>query len=416
MKRSRLWKWPVILIVCAGVAVPLARWWAERSEERFQARVREMPVAELQELAARREWDPMVFYWLGVRLTSEGRHPEALAALARSVALNPGSASSRASLGVALGRADRFSDAERHLKEALALDPRFAFAHFALGSLYVKQKVWEPAASHLKIATELIPGDPEAQYLLARCYGELYQEDRKREILERLVRQTPNDVRVLKELGYVYLFYGKFAQAEANYRRLLALAPDDQEAHYLLGRALAEQANTPEAFATAERELRGVVARVPDEPSVHLALGILHFRRNEPAKAVDALERAIQLGVREQKAWLYLGQAYMRVGRSKEATRTLAQFERRARFKRTVTHLENRLLNMPEATPEQQREKIAIRLRLARAFAEHGNYPRALNNLRIIQEQTPDNPEVLRLAAECRRRMASRPSEPGSGD
>jgi Flp pilus assembly protein TadD len=405
MRSGRFWKWVAIVVACAGVAAALARWWAGRAEEQFQARVREMPLAELQQLALRRDWDPMVFYWLGVRLTTEGRHPEALAALVRSVALNPRSASARASLGVALGRADRFPEAEAQLKEAIRLSPRFAFAHFALGSLYVKEKVWQPAAGHLRIAADLNPGDHEAQYLLARCYGELYQEDRKQAILEQLVRHTPDDARVLKELGYVYLFYGKFAQAEATYRRLLALAPDDQEAHYLLGRALAEQANTPEAFATAERELLGVVRRVPDEPSVHLALGILHFRRGEAAKAVAALERAIRLGVREQKAWLYLGQAYMRVGRAADATRTLAQFERRARFKRTVTHLENRLLNMPEATAEQRRETFAVRLRLARAYAEGGDYARALNNLRLLQEQAPGNPEVLRLATECRQKM-----------
>src|SRR5262249_33436837 len=143
-------------------------------------------------------------------------------------------------------------------------------------------------------------------YLLALCYGEMYQEDRKMEILERLVQRAPQDIRFLKSLGYVYLFYGKFAQAEATYRRVLALAPDDQEAHYLLGRALAEQARSPEAYAVAERELQGVAARVKDEPGVHLALGILYFRRNEPAKAVPELQRAIKLDVREHKTWLYL--------------------------------------------------------------------------------------------------------------
>lgn len=405
MKRRLLLRWVAIVAGCLVAALLLAHWWAGKSEEQFQVRLREMPLEQLQELAARREWDPMLFYWLGVRLTSEGRHPEAVLALTRSVALNPRSASAHASLGVALGRAGRFADAEAQLKQALALDPRFPFAHFALGSLYARHKVWEPAAEHLKIAAELNPEDMEAAFLLAQCYGELFQENRKREILERLLRRAPNEVRFLKEMGYVLLFYGKFAEAEAIYRRILALDPEDQETRYLLGRALAEQANTPEAFATAERELRGVAAKVPDEPSVHLALGILHFRRNEPEKAVTALERAIQLGVREQKAWLYLGQAYLRLGRIAEGKQTLAQFERRARFKRTVTHLENRLLNMPEETPKQRQEKIAVRLRLVRVYMEDRKWERALNNLRLIQEQSPDHPEVLKLARVCRERL-----------
>src|SRR5947207_430609 len=85
---------------------------------------------------ARRDWDPTVFYWLGARLTSEGRHQEAVAALARSTALDGSSAAAHAALGVALARTERPREAEAQLKQALVLDPRMHFAHFALGSLY----------------------------------------------------------------------------------------------------------------------------------------------------------------------------------------------------------------------------------------------------------------------------------------
>lgn len=54
--------------------------------------------------------------------------------------------------------------------------------------------------------------------------------------------------------------------------------------------ALAEQANTPEAFATAEKELQSVRAKAPKNPGVHLALGILYFRRKEPEKAMQVFE------------------------------------------------------------------------------------------------------------------------------
>src|SRR5262249_47963327 len=158
--------------------------------------------------------------------------------------------------------------------------------YFTLGNLYGRYKRWSQAAEQLRKAVDLNPNDLEAQYLLAYCYGEMFQEDKKLDILEKLVKRTPDNIRVLKSLGYVYLFFGKFTEAEELYRRVLKLAPNDLETHYLLGRALAEQANSPEAFAAAERELMGVVAKKPDNPGVHLALGILHIRRNEPAQAI----------------------------------------------------------------------------------------------------------------------------------
>jgi len=406
-------RWLLILIVCVMAAALLARWWDSRADERMEARLRKASLEELERLSRERDWDPMVFYWLGERLTDAGRHKEAVKALARSAALNPASSPARAALGLALARSDRPDEAESQLKAALDLDPKSAFAHFTLGNLYGRYKRWEQAAKHLKAVSELEPNNLEAQYLLAVCYGELLLEDRKMALLENLVQRAPKEVRYLKSLGYAYLFFGRFEQAEATYRRVLQIAPQDLETRYLLGRSLAEQASTPEAFAAAEKELRTVQARVPDNPGVHLALGILYFRRNEPQRAIPVLERAIKLRITEHKTWLYLGQSYMRVGRAAEAKRTLAEFERGTRISRTISQLENRLLNTPEDTPERVREKKSVRLRLVRVYMEDNQYGRALNNVRLVLEHDPENAEARKLARLCLARLQK--AEPGSG-
>jgi Flp pilus assembly protein TadD len=399
----------VLLVACLLAALVLARWWASRSEAVFQARLQEAPLAELQKIARERDWDPQVFYWLGARLTTEGRHKEATEALTRSVKLNPGSAAARAALGLALARTERPGEAEEQLREALTIDPKLQFAHFALGNLYGKYGRWGTAAEALKVASRLNPDDLEAQYLLALCYGELFQEDKKLEILERLVRRAPDEVRFLRSLGIVYLFFGKFAQAEAMYRRILAQTPDDLETRYLLGRALAEQASTPEAFASAEQVLKGVAAEAPENPQVHLALGILHFRRNEPAAAVSALEKAVRLGITETKTYNYLGQAYMRAGRTEDAKRTLEKFQKLASTNRTISHLENRILNLPEETAAQKQEKVALRLRLAQVYLDSGNLPHVQDQLRLIAEKDPSNPEARKLEREYDRRVQAAP-------
>src|SRR5438128_12099006 len=118
MKRRRIKsiaRWFALLILSVGVAVLAARWWAGRSEAAIQAHLRTASLAELQRLAPKREWDPQVLYWLGVRLTEQGRHAEAAGALARSCAMNPRSAVARAAFGLALARVDRPADAESQL-------------------------------------------------------------------------------------------------------------------------------------------------------------------------------------------------------------------------------------------------------------------------------------------------------------
>src|SRR5438067_2229823 len=108
-------RWLVLLILCVGIAVLAARWWAGRSEAAVQARMHTASLVELERLAPKREWDPQVLYWLGVRLTEQGRHKEAASALARSCAMNPRSAAARAAFGLALARVDRPGDAESQL-------------------------------------------------------------------------------------------------------------------------------------------------------------------------------------------------------------------------------------------------------------------------------------------------------------
>lgn len=476
-KSGTILRWAVVCAACLAIAVPLARWGAARSEARFQNHLEKASVQELQEFARKRDWDPLVFYWLGMRqkaqgdheaaihslaravllnpkslqmraaleaerqegynahlreaglpelmaiaarrgddpviwywlgtrLTAEGRHKQAVQALSRSVTLNPNSAVARAALGLVLARTDQPQRAEEELRQALALNPQLQFAHFALGNLYGKYNRWEQAETELKAASEENPDDLEANYLLATCYGNLFQEDLKMEVLERLVKRAPNDIRFQKSLGYVYLFFGKFAQAEATYRHILNQAPDDQETHYLLGRALAEQAASPEAFAVAERELKGVAAAAPDRPGTYLALGILYFRRNEPARAVPELERAIRQGIMEQKTWLYLGQAYMRLRRIAEGKRALDKFQHDAGVKRTVTQLENRLLNTPGDTE--------VRLRLIRVSMDDHKYSRALNHLSILLEQKKNDPAALKMMRICQAHIAADKAKNGT--
>lgn len=411
MSARKLLTWTLLLACSAALAVGIARWWAARAEDRLQKHFQTATLAEMQRVTAQRDWDPTALYWLGARQVSAGQYREALASFVRAAALKPTSAPIRAALGHALALNGRADDAKSQLDQAIALDPNLPFAHFALGNLYASRHRWEPAAEELKKASELKPSDLEAQYQLALCYEHLYLEDRKLEILERLVKQSPNDIRFLKSLGYVYLFFGKFAEGEELYRRILRMAPNDDETHYLLGRALAEQASTPEQFANAEQELQTVVKKSPEQPGVHVALGILYFRRNDPAKAVIELQRAIRAGTTEYKTWLYLGQSLMRVGRTEEGKRTLAEFQRATAASRAITQLENRIRSMPADTPARIAEDSQVRLRLARVYLDDHQVENAMNHIEVVLSRDARNAEALKLAARCQA-MASAPHEP----
>jgi Flp pilus assembly protein TadD len=397
--------WLVIALVGSFGAVLIVRWSLSRADAQFEHHLSTASLPELQKIAKTRDWDPQVYYWLGSRLTQNGRHKEALQALARAAALNPKSSLTRAMLGLALARTDNPGAAEIQMQQAIALNPKLEFPHFALGNLYGRYNKWPQSADELKLAVKLAPNDTEAQYLLALSYGNLYQEDLKMDILERLVKQFPDEPRYLKSLGYVYLFFGRFEDATNLYRHILSLDANDAEGHYLLGRALAEMANTPEEFTTAEHELTLALSTDPNNPNGLLAMGILRFRRNQPAQAAQALERAIKYGVKEQKAWMYLGQSYARLGREEDARRTLAVFQHRASTNRMITQLENRLLNTQDDSADRIKEKADVRMRLIKVYMQDNQYQPALNHLTLLQQQDAGNAEIPALMSICQAKV-----------
>jgi Flp pilus assembly protein TadD len=65
--------------------------------------------------------------------------------------------------------------------------------------------------------------------------------------LEKAKRREPRKKSIREALGIAYFRIGRFGEAEAEFRALVELAPDDDYAHYALGRSLANQGRRDEA-------------------------------------------------------------------------------------------------------------------------------------------------------------------------
>jgi tetratricopeptide (TPR) repeat protein len=81
--------------------------------------------------------------------------------------------------------------------------------------------------------------------------------------LEALHRRFPTATDPLGNLAWIHLSNGRPAEAALNFRKLLRLSPDDADAHWLLGKALAETGDR----ARAERQMREALRLRPDHPS-----------------------------------------------------------------------------------------------------------------------------------------------------
>jgi tetratricopeptide (TPR) repeat protein len=108
---------------------------------------------------------------------------------------------------------------------------------------------------------------------------------------------------------------GKFAEAEAGYRKVLRLAPKDVDTLYLLGTACSQQCKHDEARKLLERAL----AITPDHPEALNNLGLTLIALGKEEEAARRFEAAIARRPDYGDAYNNLAHALQRLGRMEEA-------------------------------------------------------------------------------------------------
>lgn len=107
-------------------------------------------------------------YTLGSLLLERGHLKQAVSALWRAVREDPGVPVAHRELGLALGRLGRFEESLDQLQQALALDPSDPRVRNSLGALLFEMGRYREAEQHLETALELDPSYRAAQENLAR--------------------------------------------------------------------------------------------------------------------------------------------------------------------------------------------------------------------------------------------------------
>ncbi len=105
---------------------------------------------------------------LGVGLSGQGRHTEAISAYGEGLRLDPRVQVAWFLKGLSLFELGRYRDAEAAIRRALSLDPRDVASLHLLGDAYAKEGRIRKAASVFRKITRLAPYDGPAWYQLGR--------------------------------------------------------------------------------------------------------------------------------------------------------------------------------------------------------------------------------------------------------
>ena len=161
-----------------------------------------------------------------------------------------------------------------------------------------------------------LSGDETARLTLADLLRANDRHAEAVEILSALIAEKPDDWRLLYARGVSYERMKDWPKAEADLLAALKLEPDDPELLNYLGYSWIDRGERlAEALAMVEK----AVATNPKSGAMVDSLGWAHYRLGDYKKAVETLERAVELEAGDPEINNHLGDAYWRAGRRDEA-------------------------------------------------------------------------------------------------
>jgi tetratricopeptide (TPR) repeat protein len=311
---------------------------------------------------------------LGTLLYFQGDFMNAAAELRAVVKTQPSQWRMVTLLGMCERRLGNAAAARSYLEKAfpqLTEEKLRVEAGLELIEIYYASRDLDKAADVVSVLRRLKPTDPAILFTAHRIYSE--QADEARLSVAML---APNSAWMHQLMAQEMLSQGNSAGAITHYQEALKLDERLPGLHFELAEVL-NSSSSPADKEAAEKEYEAAAAQnpldeksqcglgrialgrndlknaqahysralqlQPDDPEANLGLGKLMFALNQPQKALPLLEKSVKLDPTDATAHYRLGSLYRQLGRSDDARREVAEFQRLKEMKEKLRDLYNEM-------------------------------------------------------------------------
>ncbi len=262
-----------------NLGLMLAKGGNPEAEQFLRAATNLKPTAHVDEGRARA--------WLSLAHVVEATKPnDAIAAYREAAKLQPKDPEPHLSAGALLERQSHPDQAEAEYKQALQIDSQSSDALTGLVNLYMRNRQYPEAEQLLRKLALLRPDEPAVRLQLGRVLAASGKPEDAITELEVAAKAYPNDVGLKRDLADLYSEARKYELAEAQYRPLLSVTPNDPELHFGLGKALLLQKKFPEA----QQEFLATVKLKPNYGDAYGQLAIAASENKDYALAIRAAD------------------------------------------------------------------------------------------------------------------------------
>jgi tetratricopeptide (TPR) repeat protein len=336
-----------------------------------------------------------------------------------------------ASLNLHFGQLDK---AIEHAERSLELDPKNAKAAVLLGGLYTAQGKLDQAIERYLQARVLLPESEEIALYLSAVYQESGKTAKAERTLQQMLEDHPDSVVGNYELGRLALLAGKLPQSEshlsacvkvapqfakaqlalglvyekkgdrlgavAQYKKVLALTPENNELRTHVIQLLISE-NDP-AAALAENEKLAIFQ--DDTVEVHANRAMILFQQKQYTEAIGEFELVLAKKPDYSTARYFLAHSHLRLRDYDTALENLAKIAPNDRFYvnsvESRAHIFRRLGRLPEAETILKQavaaypEDTGLRRALGLVFSTLGRHEQAIEQLEKSIDLKPDSVEL----------------------
>lgn len=228
----------------------------------------------------------------------------------------------------------------------------------------------------LRQALDAEPENLKALTALARHLAGTSRSNEAIELLRQGTHLAPGYFQPLLELGVALYFAGRYDEAEAEYKKVIAIAPDLSQARQNLAAVYADTGR----YLLAEQQLQQAL-RLDRTPDTLAGMGALLAYQGKHVESAQNYEQAVSISPEDFLLLSNLGDSYRRTGKSAEAMR-----------------IYNRALNAGKARLTQTAADAYTRSFVAYLCARLGHAVQAKAELRSALALAPNDAKVCRRA------------------
>ncbi|MEI8027360.1 MAG: tetratricopeptide repeat protein [Pseudomonadota bacterium] len=248
-----------------------------------------------------------------------------------------------------------------------------------------------PAVSNSNSKRNRAPTKQESKssddsYKEAMAFIEAGDYQSAKERLEAIIKDNPDHLKALTELGMVYLIdLRQPDMALPLFEKVISADPSNQLVVNELIGVYEELGRQEEGVGF----LQGLMEKNPENSAVSLGLGQIFLGQNRTGDAIPYLEKSIQYGTQPDYVYMDLGDAYSKQGQREKAIDV---------YRQAVDMADRRLVeSSSDQGLKQINEDMLQRnlLNYARELGNFGRYDEATQALQRIIQQSPNHQGAL---------------------